>query len=127
MLPWPDEMRESQAMENIQACAQGHYPQVVDIIRHSNYNFSFGPFWTHKIKTKVEYKSISNILHLLSTPDSVPHAEPVLARLVIDSLSNCKFSVGSNFEFDCCFMMASIQSENKEICSFIIIPWTKYC
>ena len=36
--------------------------------------FGFGPFWTHEIKAKVKYKSISNILHLLSAPDPVPHA-----------------------------------------------------
>ena len=31
-----------------------------------------GPFWTHKIKTKAKYISISNILHLLSAPASIP-------------------------------------------------------
>ena len=41
--------------------------------------------------TKVKYKSISNILNLLSVPESVPHTEPVLASFVVDSLSNCKF------------------------------------
>ena len=49
-----------------------------------DYNFSFGPFWTHKIKTKVKNIIISNILHLLSTPDSVPCAALVLACLVVE-------------------------------------------
>ena len=57
----------------------------------SNYNFSFGPFGTHKIKTKVKYQSIFNILHLLNTPDSVPCVEPVPASLVVDSKSFSKF------------------------------------
>ena len=92
--------------------------QVVDIIRPvgtelSQLQFYFGPFWTHKIKTKVNYKSVSNILHLLSTPDSVPHAEPGLAILVVESRSNCKFSVSSNFQFDCCLMSVSIQSKKQ--------------
>ena len=46
MLPWPDEMRESQAMENIQACAQGHYPQVVDIIRPVGMELFQFQFWS---------------------------------------------------------------------------------
>ena len=33
---------------------------------------SSGPFWTHKIKTKDKYISISSILHLWSTPASIP-------------------------------------------------------
>ena len=66
-----------------------------------NYKFSSGPFWTHKIKSKAQYISISNILHLLSTPASIPHVEAVLASLVVVSLSNCKFSFISDFSFDC--------------------------
>ena len=51
--------------------------QVVDIIRPEGtelqqIKFSSGPFWTHKIKTKAKYTSISNILHLLSAPASIP-------------------------------------------------------
>ena len=45
--------------------------------------------WTHKIKTKAKFISISNILHLLSAPASIPHVEAVLASLVVESLSNC--------------------------------------
>ena len=65
--------------------------QAVDSIRPvgtelSQYKFSSGPFWTHKLKPKLNYKSISSILHLLSAPDSVPRAEPVLASLVVNSL-----------------------------------------
>ena len=55
--------------------------QAVDIIRHVGTNFCSCPFWTHKLKPKLKYKSISNILHLMSAPDSVPCAEPVIASL----------------------------------------------
>ena len=70
--------------------------QVVDIIwpvgmELLQLQFCFGPFWTHKIKTKVKYENISNILHLLSTPDSDPCAEPVLASLVVTSKCSSKF------------------------------------
>ena len=58
---------------------------------------SSGPFWTHKIKTKAKYISISDILHLLSAPASIPHVGAVLACLVVESKSNCKFSIISNF------------------------------
>ena len=54
----------------------------------SHLQFCSGPFWTHKLKPRLKYKTISNRLHLLSTPDSVPHAEPVLASLVVESLSS---------------------------------------
>ena len=67
--------------------------QDVDIIMQSylNYKFSSGEVWTHKIKTKVKHNSISDILHLLSPTDSVPHADPALASLVVDSKSFSKF------------------------------------
>ena len=39
----------------------------------SQLQFSSGHFRTHKLKPKLKYESISNTLHLLSTPDSVPH------------------------------------------------------
>ena len=52
--------------------------------------------WTHKIETKVKYIRISNILHLLSAPDSVPHAASVLAWLVVESKAFHKFSVDRN-------------------------------
>ena len=62
---------------------------------------SSGPFWTHKIKSKAKYISISNILHLLSAPASISHVGAVLACLVVESKSNCKFSFISNFLFGC--------------------------
>ena len=51
--------------------------QAVGIIRPvgtelPKIKFSSGPFWTHKIKTKAKYISISNVLHLLSAPASIP-------------------------------------------------------
>ena len=83
--------------------------QAVDFIRPvgvelSHYKFSSGPFWTHELKPRLQYKSISNILHLLSAPDSVPHAVPVLASFVVESESHCKFflSVISNLIVDSC-------------------------
>ena len=65
--------------------------------RYLNHKFSSGPFWTHKIKTKVKYISISNILHLLSAPTSIPHVEVVLAHLAVTPVTNCKFPIVSNF------------------------------
>ena len=53
------------------------------------------------MKANIKYISISNILHLLSAPDSVPNAEPVLACLVVESKIFCNFSVSSSFKFDC--------------------------
>ena len=49
--------------------------------------FSSGPFWTHKNKTKAKYISISNTLHLLSAPASIPHVEAIWASLVVTSKS----------------------------------------
>ena len=50
-------------------------PIGMELFRKS---FTFGPFLTHKIKTKVEYISISNILHLLSVPDPVCNISSIL-------------------------------------------------
>ena len=65
--------------------------------RYLNFKFSSGPFWTHKIKTKAKYISSSNIVYLLSAPASIPCVEAVLDSLVVESSSNCKFSVISDF------------------------------
>ena len=75
----------------------------------SQLKFSFGPFWTHKIKTKAKYISISNILHLLSTAVPVPDAEPIPASLVVDSYILASFPIDSNCKFDCCFELLCIQ------------------
>ena len=58
--------------------------QVVGIIRpvgmsYYNHKFSSGPFWTHKIKTKVKHISI-----LLSAPASIPHVGAILSSLVVE-------------------------------------------
>ena len=68
-------------------------------------HFSSGPFWTHKLKTKAKYLNISNTLHLLSAPVSIPCVGAVLASLVVESNSNCKFSFVSDFHLivDLCF------------------------
>ena len=55
----------------------------------------FCPFWTHRIKTKAKYISISNILHLLSAPVSITRVETVWASLVVISVSYWEFV--SNF------------------------------
>ena len=59
--------------ENFRICAEEPIGPLYK--RYSNCKFSSGPFWTHKIKTKAKYISISNILHLLSAPASIPHVE----------------------------------------------------
>ena len=100
---------------------------VASISDQREYNFSSGPFWTHKIKTKVKYISFSNILHLLSTTGPVPHAVPILPSLVVESKHFISFSVLSNFEFDCCFVSVCIQRQNKEPESFIVEHWTEFC
>ena len=45
--------------------------------------FSSGPFWTHKIKTKAKYISISNILHLLSALVSITRVGTIWDSLVV--------------------------------------------
>ena len=50
-----------------------------------NYKFSSGAFWTHKFKTKAKIQKYFQHTSLLSTPDSVPHAEPVLASFAVES------------------------------------------
>ena len=94
--------------ENFRICVEEHvgplYKWYASIglwgWRYSNYKFSSGPFWTHKIKTKTKYINISNVLQLLSTPASIPCVEAVLTSLVVVSPSNCKFSFISDFSFD---------------------------
>ena len=70
--------------------------QLVDIIMPVGtelfqLKFIFSLFRTYKTKIKVEHQSSSNICHLLSAPDPVPCAAPVLARLVVTSKSFSKF------------------------------------
>ena len=95
--------------------------------RYLNYKFSSGPFWTHKIKTKAKYISISNVLHLLSTPVSIPHVEAVLASLVVESPSNCKFSIISDFCLivDLCFHPSRALTRSLE--SFTPLTWMYFC
>ena len=86
--------------------------------------FSSGPFWTHKIKTKAKYISISNILHLLSAPASIP---AVLACLVVESKSNCKFFIVSNFCLivDWCFHPSRVLTMSFK--SFTPLTWMYFC
>ena len=79
------------------------------------------------MKTKAKYISISNILHLLSAPASIPRVEVVLASLVVESLSNCKFSIVSNFclIIDSCFHPSRALTRSLE--SFTPSTWTYFC
>ena len=49
------------------------------------------------VGAKAKYISISNILHLLSSPASIPHVEAVLASLVVVPPSNSRFSFVRDF------------------------------
>ena len=92
---------------------------------YCNYKFSSGPFWTHKLKLKAKYISISKILHLLSAPASIPHVGAVLAYLDVESKSNCKFSLIINFCLivDSCFH--PIRALTRSLESFTPSTWTK--
>ena len=89
--------------------------------------FSSGPFWTHKIKTKEKYISISNIRHLLSAPASIPHIGAVLACLVVESKSNCKFFIVRNFCLivDWCFQPS--RALTRSFKSFTPLTWMYFC
>ena len=50
---------------------------------HQKLVFISGPIWTHKIKTKAKYISISNILHLLSAPISITRVGTIWDSLVV--------------------------------------------
>ena len=89
--------------------------------------FSSGPVWTHKLKTKVKYISISNIIRLLSTPASIPRVGAVLACLVVESNSNCKFSIISDFCLivDSCFHSSRALTRSLE--AFTPSTLTYFC
>ena len=106
--------------------------QVLVIIRpvgrrYKNHKFSSGPFWTHKIKAKDKNISISNILHLLSAPASIPSVGAVLACLVVKSRSNCKFIIISNLCLivDSCFHPSTALKGSLE--AFTPSTWTYFC
>ena len=106
--------------------------QAVDIIgpigtELFQLQISSGPFWTHKLKPKLKYKSISNILHLLSTLDSVPHAEPVLASLVVESESYCKFFLSVTLSLIVDSHKHPSRALTRSFLSFISLPWMKFC
>ena len=95
--------------------------------RYHSHKFSSGPFWTHKIETKDKHISISNILHLLSAPASIPRVGAVLACLVVASRSNCKFIIVSNFCLivDLCFHPSRALTRSLE--AFTPSTWTYFC
>ena len=89
--------------------------------------FSSGPFWTHTIKTKVKYISISNILHLLSALVSIPHVGAIQASLVVDSWSNCKFSIISNFCLIVELHFHPSTALTRSLEAFTTSTWTYFC
>ena len=95
--------------------------------RYYNYKFSSGPFWTHKIKTKAKYISISNILHLLSAPASIPHVGEVLACLVVESQNNFKFSFISNFHLIVDLHFHPFRALTRSFDSFTPSTWMIFC
>ena len=58
---------------------------------------------------------------------SIPHVEAVLASLVVESLSNCKFSIVSDFcsIVDLCFHPSRVLARSLE--SFTPSTWTYFC
>ena len=106
--------------------------QAVDIIRPAGMELSqlqiySGPFWTHKLKVKLKYKCISNILHLLSTSDSIPHAETVLVSLVVESESYCKFFLSAILSLIVDSNIHPSRALTRRFLSFIGAPWMKFC
>ena len=95
--------------------------------RYLNCKFSSGPFWTHKIKTKAKYISISNILHLLRAPASIPCVEAVLASLIVESPSNCKFSIISEFCLIVDLHFHPSRALTRSLESFTPLTWTYFC
>ena len=67
------------------------------------------------------------MLHLLSAPASIPCVETVLASLVVESLSNCKFSIVSDF----CLIVDShfhpSRALTRRLESFTSSTWTYFC
>ena len=89
--------------------------------------FSSGPFWTDKYKTKDKYISISNILHLLSAPASIPRVEAIWASLVVESKRFKKVFIVSNF---CLIVDSSFHPSRALTRSFEVSnpsTWTYFC
>ena len=72
---------------------------------------------SHNIQTKANYISISNLLHLLSTPASIPCIRTVLACLDFESKRNCKFSSSEIFCLivESCFHPSRALSRSLEL------------
>ena len=79
------------------------------------------------MKTKAKYKSISNTLHLLSAPVSIPCVGAVLASLVVKSKINCKFSYVSDFYLIVDSHFHPSRALTRSLASFTPLPWTKFC
>ena len=104
--------------------------QAVGIIRPVgtvNHKFSSGPFLTHKIKSKVKYISISNILHLLSASASIPHVGAILACLVVISVSNCKFPIISDFCLIVDLHFHPSRASTRSLEAFTPLTWMYFC
>ena len=106
--------------------------QAVDIIRHvgkelQQKSLVLVHLWTHKIKTEDKYISISNILHLFSAPTSIPRVEVVLACLVVESSSNCKFSIISHFCLIVDLHFHPSKALTRSLEAFTPSTWTYFC
>ena len=111
---------------------RGTSVQVVGFIRPvgaelQQKKFSSGPFWTHKIKTKDKYISISNILHLLSAPVSITCVGTIWDSLVVASKIICKFFIISDF---CLIVDLSVHPSRVLTRSLEVsnpLTWTYFC
>ena len=88
---------------------------------------SSGPCWTHKIKTKAKCISISNVLHLLSAPASISHVGAVLACLVVEAKSNCKFSFVSDICLIVDWRFHPSRALTRSLKLFTPSNWTFFC
>ena len=80
-----------------------------------------------KLKTKAKYISISNILHLLSTPVPITHVGTIWDSLVIASVSYCELFIVSNF---CLILDLSFHPSRALTRSFKVSnpsTWTYFC
>ena len=75
----------------------------------------------------LKYKSISNILHLLNTTGSVTHAEPVLASLVVESKSFCKFFSSAILSLIVDSHIHTSRALTRRFLLFVGVPWMKFC
>ena len=89
----------------------------------SEENFLLITTWSPNAK----YKSISNTLHLLSAPVSIPHVGADLASLVVESKSNCKFCLSAIFFLIVDSCSHPSRALTRSLASLIPSTWTNFC